>query len=218
MQRKMKRKMKKDKVYQSYDKWDHYSLATLAGRTLGLMTDNPNFPDPRPDLESYGAAVNDFIAKHEIASNGGSFVERTARDNSRVLLEKLIRQLAFYVNTVADGDPHILAGSGFEIIPESRSAGYPGQVVGVWVRDGRKSGELRFGFAVIRSAKEYEYQLAGQLGEIGEPLWGESWRTSTSRMNYIDNLVPGQRYYIHVRARNAKGIGDWSEPVSFIVR
>jgi len=211
--------MRQARIHLNYGKWDNHSLATLAGRTLNFMTGNTYFAEPNPSLEVYGNAVTDYIAKHEVSSNGGSSVENTARDNARILVLKLMKQMAFYVNTVADGDPHILASSGFEIVDDPQSKRFPGQVKDTWMKDGRKSGEVKFGFSVVRSATAgYDYALADTVDAEGTPVWGEMQWTSRTRMNYIDNLIPGQRYYLHVRARNNHGIGDWSEPVSFIVR
>lgn len=210
--------MRQAKVYQNYVRWDDYSLATLAGRTLSFMTSNASFTTPNPDLAAYGAAVNDFREKHEVASRRGSALEIAAKNNARTLLLELMKQMAFYVNTVANGDQQVLASSGFEMMPVPKSVGYPGIVGGLHLMDGRLSGEARFSFNVIRSAWEYEYETAISLDAAGLPEWGNLMRTTTSRINYVSGIEAGTRLYVRVRARNGKGIGDWCEPVSLIVR
>lgn len=210
--------MRKATVYISYENWDDYSLATLAGRTLTAMTGHPVFAEPRPAMDIYTPLVEDYRAKHELASKGGSKEQRGAKDNARKALLKAMKEIAFYVNMVADGDRELLASSGFEMVPEPRSTGYPGQIGNVRLVDGRVSGEIRLMFGALRSVTEYEYCYATELDEDSIPLWGEPIRTTNSRMNYIQALEPRSTVYVRVRARNRKGIGDWNDPVSLIVR
>lgn len=210
--------MRKANVYTSYAEWDDHSLATLAGRTLTSMTDNENFTDPRPSIEDYADLVNDYREKQEIASNRGSQLQLEARNNAKKLVLQAMKELAFYVNVVADGDAEILASSGFVLIPPPKPAGVPRIPKNVKLIDGPISGELRLMFGVVRNAKGYEYIYASDLDENGEPNWGELQYTGSSRTNNIRLLTPGSICYVRVRARNNKGVGDWSETVSIIVR
>lgn len=210
--------MRKARVHINYEDWDDYSLATLSGRTLSSMTDNANFPEPRPELTVYRALVNDYREKHEVASKKGSQFEKKAKDNARKALLMAMHELAFYVNTVARGDAEILASSGFELLAPPQSKQYPKVVTNIRLADGRFSGEIKLMFSALKEAYEYEYNYSTVLGADGDPVWGEVHRTSTSRMNYISGLPPGSTCYVRVRARNKKGIGDWSNSVSLIVR
>lgn len=210
--------MKKAAVYIAYERWGDDSLSILAGRTLASMTGNVHFPDPRPDMDEYGLLVNDYRQKQEIASNGGSRWEKEARDNAKAALAQVMKELAFYVNTVAKGNREMLASSGFEIVPEDKPSKVPGIPGNARLIDGNVSGEMRFMFNALRSAREYEYCYATSLDGDGKPDWGEITFTTNSRLNYIQGLTPGERIYARVRARNGRGIGDWSEPVSLIAR
>lgn len=210
--------MRKATVYISYESWDDYSLATLAGRTLTAMSGHSVFVDPRPSMDVYANLVEDYRVKHELASKGGSKEQRGAKDNARSALLKAMKEIAFYVNMVADGDRELLASSGFELVPVPRSTGYPGLISGARLVDGRVSGEVRLMFGALRGATEYEYCYATELDESNIPKWGEPIRSTNSRMNYIQTLEPRSTVYARVRARNRKGIGDWNDPVSLIVR
>lgn len=210
--------MRKATVYIAYERWGNDSLSTLAGRTLASMTNNANFPNPRPDMDEYAVLVNDYREKHEIASNGGSRFEKEARDNAKAAVGQAMKELAFYVNTVANGNREILASSGFELVPDRVSSKVPGIPYNVRLLDGNVSGEMRFVFGALQAAWEYEYCYATSVDEHGVPEWGETIRTTNSRLNYIQELTPGERVYARVRARNNKGAGDWSEPVSLIAR
>lgn len=210
--------MRKATVYQSYEKWDDHSLSTLAGRTLAFMTGNTNFADPRPTIAEYAPIVNDYREKHEIASKGGSLLDLKSRDNARKLVLQAMKELAFYVNVTAKGNAEMLVSSGFVLVPPQQSTTYPGIPQNVRLLDGRVSGELRLVFGAMRNAREYEYCYAVSLDQNGNPEWGELLSTTNSRLNYISGLTPGERCYVRVRARNGKGIGDWSEVASIIVR
>jgi len=210
--------MRKATVYIAYEKWDDYSLSTLAGRTLTAMTGNESFPDPRPDMDAYALLVNDYRAKHQVTSNGGSRLEKEAKDNAKAAVAQAMKELAFYVNTVANGNREILASSGFELVSGRQPSTIPGIPANIRLLDGRVSGEMRMMFSSLRAAWEYEYCYATSLDGDGTPDWGEIIRTTNSRLNYINSLTPGERVYARVRARNNKGAGDWSEPVSLIAR
>lgn len=210
--------MRKERVYIAYQKWDDYSLSSLAGKTLAAMKNNALFPDPKPEMADYELLVNDYKTKHEIAATRGSQLEKKARDNARERVLEAMRQLAFYVNVVADGDGEILASSGFMLVPPPKAVGYPTVMVGLRLEDGRTSGELKFGFTPQKNISEYEYCHASTLDAMDAPIWSEIRSTSSSRANYIGGFIPGQKVYFRVRARNNKGIGDWSESIYLIVR
>lgn len=211
-------KMRKDRVYIAYHKWDDYSLSSLAGKTLAAMKDNTLFPAPKPEMADYEVLVNDYRTKHEIAATRGSQLEKKARDNARERVLEAMRQLAFYVNVVADGDGEVLASSGFMLVPPPKTGNHPVVMVGMRLEDGRISGEVKFSFTPQKNISEYEYCYATTLAADNQPQWGEIFSTSTSRSNYISGLTPGDKVYFRVRARNNKGIGDWSEHIYLIVR
>lgn len=210
--------VKKATIYISYDRWDDYSLASLAGKTLTCMTNNTSFPDPRPDMTAYGLLVEDYRGKQEVAATKGSQLERKARDNARAKLLKAMKDLAFYVNSVSDGNAEMLASSGFDLVPPPQPTGYPVIPKNSRLLDGRVSGEVKLTFGSLASAWGYEYNFATDLDVDNIPIWGDTIRTTNSKQNYIPGLTPAQRVYVRVRAYNGKGIGDWSDAISFIVR
>lgn len=210
--------MRKDRVYTDYARWSDDGLATLAGRTVEFLTGNANFPDQQPGLPDYADAVADYRQKLEIAKNRGSLVEVTAKNKARVLLLRLMKQLAFEVNMIADGDTHLLASSGFILLGQRQALRIPHVPLFGKLEDGEKSGEMNYRFEPIANAWEYEYQIASALSETGEPEWGESLRTTQSMRNPVMPVTPGVRYYARVRARNGKGESDWSVTVSQYAR
>uniref|UniRef100_UPI003F60434F fibronectin type III domain-containing protein n=1 Tax=Sphingobacterium sp. LRF_L2 TaxID=3369421 RepID=UPI003F60434F len=61
---------------------------------------------------------------------------------------------------------------------------------------------------------EYRYRLA----DTGDAGWSDRLSTTSSRGNIIAPLLVGQTYEVQVRALNTKGVGDWSQTASILVR
>lgn len=133
-------------------------------------------------------------------------------------MESTLKQLAFHVSTVADGSLQMLLSSGFEVSSYPRSADVPGVISGIFLRDGRQSGQMRLDFNRQPMTLLYEYRYAHEQDEEGNHLWGEPITTSSSRQNILAPVTPFKRYFVQVRAINGYGKSDWSEPVSHITR
>jgi len=212
--------MRKERILTSYIHMTDFELSTLGGRILKAMQDPinvTNFPEPTPDLESLGRSVNDFINKHEIASRRGSGVQIGEKNESRVLLLNDLRTLGQYINRTADGQISLLLATGFNLAARPSANLAPLTTERVNLRDGRYSGQLRVDFTPVRTAWEYEIQI-GEINTAGAIEWMETMLTTSSRGNVLMDRVPGIRYAVRVRARNGKGYGDWSEPVSIMAR
>lgn len=210
--------MRKERLLLSYTHLTDYELSTLAGRVLVAITGNPHFADPMPALADFEPLVNDYRAKHEIASRRGSALEISEKNESRRLLLQALKQLAFYANTVADGSQPVLVSSGLILASQPSEVFVPDVPRLLRLRDGRISGQMRLDFEAVKDAWEYLYTVSGTVDEQGAIVWPEPQLTTRSNLNFIDPVEPGTIYYARVRARNSKGLGDWSETVSLIAR
>lgn len=210
--------MRKERVLLSYSHLTDYELSTLAGRVLAAVTDNDNFPDPTPDLAEFEALVNTYRTRHEVASRRGSALEISEKNDSRRLLLLGLKQLAFHVNIVADGSLPVLVSSGLILASHPSEIFVPDVPRLLRLSDGRVSGQIRLDFQPVKDAWEYLYTVSDTMDELGNIVWSEPKITTRSRLNFIDPVEPGTTYYARVRARNSKGIGDWSETVSLIAR
>ncbi|SEM54715.1 hypothetical protein SAMN05216436_105142 [bacterium A37T11] len=194
-------------------------LATLSGSVNAAMTAAATiFTEPKPTLEEFGALVTDFRTKLQDARPGGSTLQNSLKDDARDILLESMKQLAFYVNTVADGDMTTLLSSGFILVTQPKSKKVPGVVIGLKLRDGLQSGQMKVDFEPVAGATDYIYALSSSLGEDGMSVWEHEYSTSSSRGNVIGSLFPGTVYRVRARARNNRGLGDWSEVVSLMVR
>ena len=210
--------MRKERVISNYKDLSDDELAALAGKILGALTDNANFPDPIPAIADLTIAVNDYRSKHEIAIRGGSVLDIRIKNESRKQLLYELGQLAHYVNTVSAGNLALLTSSAMILAKQPSGKQVPYTIERVILKDGNLSGQMRVDFTAQKAVWEYEIQIGEWPSGATEIEWGNSFFTTTSRGNIIAPLVPATKYYVRVRARNGKGTSDWTEPVSMIVR
>lgn len=193
------------------------ALATLGLTVITAMTANPHFETPSPTLADVQTAVDDFHNKLTNTKKG-SPLNTSEKNYSRQFLEAELKKLAFYVNTTAGGALHIVLSSGFPVKQLPTSIDIPSTPERLRLSDTPQSGQIRLHFNSVKNAWEYEYSYATESDESGQPLWGDILASTTSRNNVIAPLQPGSICRVRVRSRNGKGVSDWSEPVSLIVR
>lgn len=189
-------------------------LMVTAATVIGAMTDNVHFAQPTPALESVQGLLDDFSLKLAAARRRGSPEETALKNESREPLETALQQLAYYVNSVAQGHLSTLLSSGFPTNSVGTPVQIPLKVEAVKLTDGRQSMQARLDFAAQRKVLMYEYQYRQEA----EEEWSERFATSSSRVNIIAPLVVAKRYEVRVRAVNTQGAGDWSDTASILVR
>ncbi|SEO08275.1 hypothetical protein SAMN05216436_1329 [bacterium A37T11] len=210
--------MRKNKVVSNYERLNDHELATLAGGVILGLDGNTNLPAPVPALADFTTLVDDYRAKLEVANKRGSALEISLKKEARENLLEALMQLSNYVNNTAKGNAPILYSSGLKLNEQPQSIPVPGVSTRLRLRDGQQSGYMNFGFDPVKYATEYEYTVAHERNEEGQLIWGDIIRTTSSRGNFINPVIPGQVYYVRLRARNGKGTGDWSETVSLMAR
>jgi len=213
--------MREEKVRSNYNRLTDYELATLAGRVVKAMREPHTaevFPDPVPGIDELGILVEDYINKHEVASRGGSTLEISLKNESRETLLAALRSLAGYVNEKARGQLSLLLSTGLHLVSQPVKTQVPAIPEEVKLRDGALSGQIKVSFRPVRSSWIYEIQIGKESEEEGQIDWKEKVSTTLSRGTVIGNLLSGSRHFVCVRAINGRGKGDWSEPVSMIVR
>ncbi|SEM17214.1 hypothetical protein SAMN05216436_102127 [bacterium A37T11] len=193
-------------------------LLNQGGTIVTAMTGNANFPNPVPALADVQAAVEDFRVKLEASSRKGSPLETALKNESREALVKLLKQLAFYVNTVADGSLSLVLSSGFPVTSLPSKPSVPPIPTRIKLSDWIQSGQVRLNFDSMPGAWMYEYTFTKDLDEQGTPIYSNSFTTTKSSGNVLAPLMPGLTYYIKVRSRNGQGVSDWTTPESIIAR
>jgi hypothetical protein len=177
---------------------------------LAAMAGNPHFTTPHPELDLVRTALEDYSQKLAAANKRGGPEQTALKEKSRLVLEELLKRLAFYVSSTAAGDLSVLLSSGFRPFADSEGGITPGNVLRVVLKDGRQYGQLLLSFESVKQALFYEYRYGPKVERGSEPAWGEVLMTTTSRSNVIAPVTEGTRYFVQVRAVNKYGKSDGS--------
>lgn len=193
-------------------------LLVQAETVLAAMEGNANFETPTPALAAVEDAKADFATRLATARKRSGPEETALKNQSRDALSELLKQLAFYVSTTANGNLAVILSSGFQATAYPRRGRVPERPYGVRLADGRQSGQLAFTLAKVPGALFYEYRYGPLDVETNAYQWGEPVLTTSSRDNLVAGLLEGVRYGVAVRAVNGYGRTEWSDPVSMLVR
>jgi hypothetical protein len=194
-------------------------VLSRSNTVLQAMASSAFFPDPSPALADMTALFDDFKAKLAMSQKKGNPEDTVAKNDSRQRLEINLRQLALYVTKEANGNLQALLSSGFELSGFSKALVPPTVVRNVQLGEGRQSGQLRLDFDKQAQVLLYEYRYAQEANTPEQMVWTDPpLMTTSSRNNILAPLVPLTRYYVQVRAVNALGKSEWSDPVSYIGR
>lgn len=192
-------------------------LVVAAGRIIQCMKDSDIFIQPNPPVSEIEEAYQAYY-QTVIESEGGSRSVKHAKRRCKERLSSLLQELAFYVNVVSDGNLMKLYSSGFPVLDRKRKGRAPDTPGSPFLTDGRKSGEIAFGFQPVGRDMLYDYCFATEVGDGNLPIWGEEQTTSRSFKAYQDGFKPGQYIYFRVRARNKHGCSPWTPTIMFMVR
>ncbi|MFB2119085.1 hypothetical protein [Parapedobacter sp. 2B3] len=190
--------MKYQRAKAGFIRYPDAKLLVAAGVILRAMKNSLVFTDPRPSLEEIETAFEDYQQK-VYAAAGGGLLYNTAKRESKRRLADLLQKLALYVNVVSDGNLNKLHGSGFPVLErrkKGRSPDTPGQP---FLRDGRRSGEVAFGFKPVGRDMFYDYCFATAVDKKGNPIWGEIHVTTRSWTAYAGGFAPRSLVYFRVR-------------------
>lgn len=209
--------MKYQRAKAGFIRYSDSKLLVAAGHILLCMKNSLTFTDPRPPLAEIESAFEDYQQK-VYAAAGGGLLYNTAKRESKRRLADLLQKLALYVNVVCDGDLPKLYSSGFPVVDRRRKGRSPDTPGQPFLRDGRKAGEVAFGFKPVGRDMFYDYCFATAVDKRGSPIWGELRTTTRSWTDYADGFVSGSEVYFRVRARNKHGVSHWTQPIRRFVR
>lgn len=182
---------------------------------VAAMTNNPNFATPHPPLADIAASLStldEAYKAHQIAKTDARTKANVA-DDAEIQLDRHLRKLAAYVESIADTDETIIASAGMQtkasrttpsvlLAPEALSA-----------NAGSHEGEIDLTWRKVDNAKSYIIQSSA------DPPTAESWshaETATVANKTIQNLTSGKKYWFRVAAIGSLGQSGWSEPATRI--
>lgn len=180
----------------SYKMADQSAL-TLANEVEAALDGNTNFPTPPITLVTLQGAITAYTASLA-DSKYGSRDQRAQKDADKKNLISMLRQLCDYVNSVAQGDVTILAGSGYPLSKDRqpRVLGTPELKV-----ENGISGQLIASSPSVKAAVAYKHKYTADAA-AATPVWFEI--LSTKATCKIDGLIPGQAYSVQMEAIGTK--------------
>jgi hypothetical protein len=190
---------------------------TLVSRVIDGYKDNPTiFATPDPDIPSL-TNERDLLGLH-IAEAKGNHLKKIERDEKCVeVYNLLINQAIPYVNSIANGDESLIYLSGFRANKAPTPRGIPAKVVIKKVTDGKTPQSAKIIIANMGSGLMYKVQISIVVPGTA-PSYAPAMESTSSRKLVLDSLEKGKEILIRIAASNTKGMGDWSEPYSFIPR
>lgn len=176
---------------------------------LAAMTGNANFATPMPplaDITTQQTAYKNALAAQKaakIALQGAT----ASKDDARTALEKLVSNLANYVEIASGGDEAKILSAGMQVRTPAAPVGAVAAPGDLSATAGDDEGEMDLSCDPVNGASSYEWQF--RLHQDGA-VW-QAARTSTTRRITLDGLTPGALYAFRVRAIGAAGPGPWSD-------
>ena len=189
------------------------SFTSKTATLLEWMTNNTKYPTPTPALNVIQTAFDAYKLAVAEAAQGGR--EKTAARNARrAELASLLRQLANYVSSTANGDLETLISSGFPIQKVVRPPiGLLPAPDAPNVSQGELSGTLRAVISPVNGASAYNWRVA----LASAPTVYVQTAQTTGGRNTFAGLTPGQTYNVEANAVGAAGVSDWSDAGSLMV-
>jgi hypothetical protein len=175
---------------------------------LTALADNVSvYATPSPTLASIQTALGNFSTAVAKAAVGGP-ADTSTKNNLRLILVDLMRQLASYVQVACKGDMTNLLLSGFPPQKSARqSIGPLPAPQNPTLNHGPVSGSLYAQANPVFGAATYNWKLT--------PATGTPITAQSTAANYtFTGLTPGMNYTVTVNAVGAAGTSDWSNPAS----
>lgn len=188
------------------------------------LTDNPHFGLPWasqvPQLAELRAGVTDYISCYH-ASLSRDTQKIALRNKARQALTAQLKQVAVYLELVAQGDEVILASTGFDLRRDGArrsSAAASGTLPAPTdVRIGQVGldGSLELSVARVPGAVAYEVQTS-QGDPVQDTDWQHALTSASAQRIRVEGLKPG-RAWARLRGVGRSGNGEWSQPVAVMV-
>ncbi len=210
------------KLIVAFERLSEADFQAKAGFIIASLSNNPNFPEPWPDIApSLEQIIDAFDVYRNCyhASLTGDSVKIGLRKNARDHLTDLLKRLTAYLEFVAQQDPAKLASTGYDQRKETARPSHPTTLpapTDLKITHGTGSGILVIHVARLEGAKSYEVEIAHGDPSV-EANWKHATTSATSSHILLEGLTPGSSVWIRVRGIGSGGKGAWTDPVNVIV-
>lgn len=178
---------------------------------LAKLTANPLFQSPDVPLSEVKIALDLFEAAIIAAADGGQTAKSAMRDaEKKVTL--MFKNLAHYVDRIANGNETIILSSGFNM---SKQPVIPAKDV-LKVSDGEHSGSAVLEASIYPRGVSYVWKMA--KGLLPDHENGYELIAVTTQSTYtVMGLTPATYCYFIVSAVTSKGMTDFCAPVTKLI-
>lgn len=186
------------------------STLLVKARNLVLdMDGNANFPSPSPSLAAITAEA-DLLAEWIQKSQFGDRRAIEQRKEHQTKLTQLLRQLAYYVSMVANGNSGIILSSGFELSRNAEPTPPLGIPADLRALRTDFSGKVMVEWNPVANARTYMVEMSTTDPALPNTAWSIVGSTTKSRAE-VTSLQPGQYYWFRVRSVGTRANGPYSD-------
>lgn len=201
--------MATNKVIYGFSQLSDDSFYALAQRVVESMTDNAHYPAPAPSLADVSAAVTEY--GDALVLRGGGKETTAAKNEKRRVLQKLLGELALYVQANCQDNLTILLSSGFEARKVSAPVGMLLKPENFKVENGPNAGSMKLMVDKVFGADNYVFECAIAPATETTP-WTS--KISSGRSLMIEGLTSGVKYAFRVAAAGSHPTLVYSEIIN----
>ena len=183
-----------------------------ARQIVTALTANTDFPTPTPALAGVTTASNDVEAAYTAVQTVRQEAKTATTDQNTKedILDRLLMQLASYVEAVAGDDLVVIQSAGMGVRGPAISTGEtPTQPAAIAPTAGDHDGEVDLSWEPVLGARSYVIEISPDPPT--EKSWTHAGVSTRSRFT-VSGLTSGTRYWFRVAAVNANGQSGWSDP------
>jgi hypothetical protein len=190
--------------------------ATRADQIVANLAGNAHFPTPNPPLATVTAAANALrTALVEARTARQESQAKTAAQNDREDdLDKIMRQLAAYIENVSAGDETMIKSAGVSVrSPTATSADGLAAPTALSATEGDHDGEIDLHWNSVKRARSYIVERSP------DPPTDSSWtqvQVVISSSATVSGLTRGAKHWFRVAAVGSGGQSGWSDPATKI--
>jgi hypothetical protein len=181
-----------------------------AQQIVTAVSGNDAFTTPSPTLPTITTATNALNTAYQAAQAARQAAKQATAELhvKEDALDKLISQLAAYVESVAGDNEILVQSAGMNIkAPAFSPTDVPGQPQALTATAGDRDGEIDLSWDKVAGAKSY------LIEKSPDPPGTWTHAAATTKSNHtIDGLTSGTRFWFRVSALNANGQSGWSDP------
>ena len=192
------------------------AVFTRGGDVKAGMTANASsFPGTAIAVAALGVDVTQLGTY--IGTSKGNSVIRGLRDALTLKVYGELQLLLPPVNLAAAGSAAIIGLSGFPSSADSTPIAIPNQVIIKKIVPGKEDLSAKIFIESLKQSNlTYTVRTTTVAGAgINDPSWVTVLEISNSRKLILTGLIENQKIFIDVRAKNKRGIGMYSDVMSF---